>query len=68
MGVTPRGRAGGLELDGGFAAGFVLDGLEEPVLPEGAEGRPPSWGKRPFSWENFRDIPPVLVCRLIKKT
>lgn len=51
-----------------FAAGFVLDGLEEPVFPEGAEGRPPSWGKRAFSWENFRDIPPVMVCRLIKKT
>ena len=45
-----------------FAAGFVLDGLEEPVFPEGAEG------KRAFSWENFREIPPVLVCRLIKRT
>jgi len=45
-----------------FAAGFVLDGLEEPVFPQGAEG------KRAFSWENFREIPPVLVARLIKKT
>ena len=45
-----------------FAAGFALDGLEEPVFPQGAEG------KRAFSWENFRDIPPVLVARLIKKT
>ena len=40
----------------------VLDGLEEPVFPEGAEG------KRAFSWENFREIPPVMVCRLVKKT
>ena len=44
-----------------FAAGFVLDGLEEPVFPEGTEAN------RPFSWENFRDIPPVLVARLIHK-
>jgi 2-polyprenyl-3-methyl-5-hydroxy-6-metoxy-1,4-benzoquinol methylase len=36
-----------------FAAGFVLDGLEEPVFPEGAEAN------RPFSWENFQEIPPV---------
>ena len=45
-----------------FAAGFVLDGLEEPVFPEGAEA------KRPFSWENLREIPPVLVARLIKRS
>ena len=44
-----------------FAAGFLLDGLEEPVFPEGAEA------KRPFSWENFREIPPVLVARLITR-
>jgi 2-polyprenyl-3-methyl-5-hydroxy-6-metoxy-1,4-benzoquinol methylase len=44
-----------------FAAGFVLDGLEEPVFPEGADAN------RPFSWENFREIPPVLVARLILK-
>jgi SAM-dependent methyltransferase len=51
----------GLILGACFAAGFVLDGLEEPVFPEGAEA------KRPFSWENFREIPPVLVARLIRK-
>jgi 2-polyprenyl-3-methyl-5-hydroxy-6-metoxy-1,4-benzoquinol methylase len=41
-----------------FAAGFVLDCLEEPAFPLGA----PS--KRPFSWENFSEIPPVLAARL----
>jgi len=44
-----------------FAAGFFLDGLEEPVFPEGADAN------RPFSWENFREIPAVLVARLILK-
>jgi SAM-dependent methyltransferase len=41
-----------------FAAGFVLDGLEEPVFPEGTDV------DRPFSWANFGEIPPVLVARL----
>jgi 2-polyprenyl-3-methyl-5-hydroxy-6-metoxy-1,4-benzoquinol methylase len=41
-----------------FSAGFVLDGLEEPVFPNAAGAR------RPFSWENFREIPPVLVARV----
>jgi 2-polyprenyl-3-methyl-5-hydroxy-6-metoxy-1,4-benzoquinol methylase len=41
-----------------FQAGFVLDGLEEPVFSEEADGR------RPFSWANFKEIPPVLVARL----
>ena len=41
-----------------FDAGFVLDGMEEPVfdLPPNPE--------RPLVWENFRDIPPVLVARM----
>jgi 2-polyprenyl-3-methyl-5-hydroxy-6-metoxy-1,4-benzoquinol methylase len=41
-----------------FRAGFLLDGLEEPTFnsPEGA--------RRPFSWENFSEIPPVLVARM----
>jgi ubiquinone/menaquinone biosynthesis C-methylase UbiE len=41
-----------------FHAGFVIDALEEPVFPQDAK---PS---RPFSWENFREIPPVLIARL----
>lgn len=41
-----------------FAAGLSVDGLEEPVFP------PDAPASRPFSWENFREIPPVLVVRL----
>jgi len=41
-----------------FDAGFVLDRLEEPVFEGDAQ---PS---RPFSWPNFREIPPVLIARL----
>ncbi len=41
-----------------FRAGFVLDGLEEPAF--GPEVR----GKRPLSWADFKEIPPVLVARL----
>jgi 2-polyprenyl-3-methyl-5-hydroxy-6-metoxy-1,4-benzoquinol methylase len=40
-----------------FRAGFVIDGMDEPVFPSSEEAR------RPFSWENFREIPPVLVAR-----
>jgi 2-polyprenyl-3-methyl-5-hydroxy-6-metoxy-1,4-benzoquinol methylase len=41
-----------------FAAGFVLDGLEEPSF--GPEDASP----RPLSWLNYRDIPAVLVARM----
>jgi len=41
-----------------FAEGFVLDGLEEPVFDQAAEG------KRPVSWEHYTEIPPVLVARV----
>ena len=41
-----------------FAAGFVLDGLEEPAFTEQQEGL------RPLSWQNFTGIPPVLAGRL----
>ncbi len=41
-----------------FAAGFALDGLEEPAF--GAD----DVGARPLSWLNFPQIPPVLVARL----
>ncbi len=40
-----------------FDAGFVLDGLEEPVFGEpGPTGRP--------TWRNLGQIPPVLVARM----
>ncbi len=41
-----------------FNAGFVLDGMEEPVFH--SEAAP----NRPFSWANLKDIPPALVARL----
>lgn len=40
-----------------FAAGMMLDGLEEPVFPG------PSANLRP-GWENVAEIPPVLAARL----
>lgn len=41
-----------------FAAGFVMDGIEEPAFG------PDTVSTQPLSWVNFKDIPPVLVCRL----
>lgn len=41
-----------------FAAGLVLDGLEEPAFPE------PIGGQRALSWDAFPEIPPVLAGRL----
>jgi SAM-dependent methyltransferase len=47
-------------LGAGFAAGFVLDGLEEPGFPPDHPA-----GKNPLAWgRNFSEIPPVLVARL----
>ena len=40
-----------------FAAGFVLDGLEEPAFS------PEDSSPAPLSWLNYHDIPPVLVAR-----
>lgn len=40
-----------------FAAGMVLDGLEEPAFPPGHRSAS-------MKWELFPEIPPVLVCRL----
>jgi 2-polyprenyl-3-methyl-5-hydroxy-6-metoxy-1,4-benzoquinol methylase len=41
-----------------FAAGLVLDGIEEPAFaPEDGDGRS-------LSWASFTDIPPALVARL----
>jgi 2-polyprenyl-3-methyl-5-hydroxy-6-metoxy-1,4-benzoquinol methylase len=41
-----------------FAAGFVLDGIEEPAFG------PEDEGSGEFAWARFRGIPPVLVARL----
>jgi len=41
-----------------FRAGFVLDGLEEPLDPA------PPQPDRPFAWQNLRGIPPALVARM----
>ena len=44
----------------GFAAGFVVDGLEEPAFPADHPA-----GRHPLSWGgNFSEIPPVLVVRM----
>jgi 2-polyprenyl-3-methyl-5-hydroxy-6-metoxy-1,4-benzoquinol methylase len=41
-----------------FAAGFILDGLEEPTFDEASSAE--SW----YSWANFKEFPLVLVARL----
>lgn len=41
-----------------FAAGFVLDGLEEPAFPGGETT------ERLFGWQSYAEIPPVLAARL----
>jgi 2-polyprenyl-3-methyl-5-hydroxy-6-metoxy-1,4-benzoquinol methylase len=46
-------------LGAAFAAGLVLDGLEEPAFDE-ADIRP----ERPLTWTSFPQIPPVMAARL----
>ncbi len=41
-----------------FRTGFVLDALEEPTFP------PEAVPDRSLSWNNFPEIPPVLVARM----
>jgi hypothetical protein len=41
-----------------FAAGFSLDGFEEPA----STAIPPS--TTPLSWDNYTEIPPILAVRL----
>jgi 2-polyprenyl-3-methyl-5-hydroxy-6-metoxy-1,4-benzoquinol methylase len=41
-----------------FQAGFVMEACEEPVFPEGVES------PHPFSWQAFREFPPVFAARL----
>jgi 2-polyprenyl-3-methyl-5-hydroxy-6-metoxy-1,4-benzoquinol methylase len=43
-----------------FKYGFVLDGIEEPTLPEDLEEKTES----PFNWVRMRSIPPILVARM----
>lgn len=45
-------------LGAAFAAGFVLDGLDEPA--DLADPDPQRWQ----AWSNFKETPPVLVARL----
>lgn len=52
----------GLLLAPFFRAGLLLDGLEEPVFGPAAVAR------GPFSWENYRELPPVLLARLRRPT
>ena len=44
--------------DACFKAGFVVDGLEEPVFGETAKA------KSAIGWGNYREVPPVLVTRV----
>jgi SAM-dependent methyltransferase len=41
-----------------FRAGFCVDAIEEPTFAADAKSH------RPFSWENYHEIPPVLIARL----
>jgi SAM-dependent methyltransferase len=43
-----------------FKHGFVLDGIEEPIFPDGFD----SGAKSPLSWSRMRLIPPILVARM----
>jgi len=42
-----------------FAAGLVMDGIEEPYLASD-----PTVSERSIDWRNFQEIPPVLAVRL----
>jgi len=44
-----------------FKHRFVLDGLEEPTLPEELKGK----SRMPLSFNNMPTIPPVLVARMV---
>ena len=41
-----------------FAAGFVMDGMEEPAFPAEATS------DRKLRWQDYAQIPPVLVARM----
>lgn len=47
----------------GFAAGLVIDGLEEPAFPPDHPA-----GRNPLGWSGkFSEIPPVLAVRLLRR-
>lgn len=46
-----------------FKYGFVLDGMEEPVFPEGFQ----SSSNSPFAYSRMPLIPPILVARMVLK-
>lgn len=46
-----------------FKHGFVLDGMEESVFPEGFQ----SSSSSPFAYSRMRLIPPILVARMVLK-
>jgi hypothetical protein len=43
-----------------LAKGLVLNALEEPSFPLGEHS-----GAKWYGWENFPDIPPVIIVRLL---
>ena len=47
-------------LNAGFKHGFVLDGIEEPILPEREEGHT----DRFLGFSSIPDIPPVLIASM----
>jgi len=46
-----------------FRYGFALDGMEEPLFPEGFQDK----SRMPLSFNNMPTIPPVLVARMVLK-
>ena len=46
-----------------FKHGFVLDGMEEPLFPEGYQSQSAS----PMAYSRMQHIPPVLVARMVLK-
>jgi hypothetical protein len=47
-------------LGAAFRAGLAMDGIEEPAFPPDPEPRRPA----STDWQNYAEIPPVLVVRL----
>jgi hypothetical protein len=43
-----------------FRHGLVLDGIEEPTLPEELDNSNAS----PLSWLRIRSVPPIMVARM----
>ena len=58
MAGTPIAALVTIALPPGFKAGFVVDGIAEPRLPEAEK---PKAGIR---WHDMPDIPPIMVVRM----